>query len=223
MEDAIITRHSVRQYENRKIPQEIISILQQKIEECNHKSGLHIQLVCNEPEAFNGTMAHYGKFSGVTNYIALVGKKESGVQEKCGYYGEQMVLLAQQLGLNSCWVGLTFSKVPSDFSIAKGESLCLVIALGYGKNQGVAHRSKSMDQLCKTDGTMPAWFEKGMKTVMFAPTAMNQQKFFFTLKGDIVTAKARWAFFSKVDLGIVKFHFEIGSGRKDCFLENSTK
>lgn len=218
IEDAIISRHSVRQYENREIPPEIISVLQQKIDECNRKSGLHIQLVCNEPKAFDGTMAHYGKFSGITNYIALVGGKKAGFQEKCGYYGEQIVLLAQQLELNTCWVGLTFSKVASAFSIADGESLCLVIALGYGMNQGVAHKSKSLDKLCKTGATMPEWFEKGMNAVLLAPTALNQQKFLFTLKGDTVTAKAKLAFFSKVDLGIVKLHFEIGSGRVVSYL-----
>ncbi len=59
---------------------------------CNRESGLHIQLVTNEPKAFAGFMAHYGKFSGVTNYIAMIGKKGPGLDEKCGYYGERMVL-----------------------------------------------------------------------------------------------------------------------------------
>ncbi|MEI3552822.1 MAG: nitroreductase family protein [Acutalibacteraceae bacterium] len=42
---------------------------------CNQESGLHIQLVTNEPKAFDSFMAHYGKFKGVTNYLALIGKK----------------------------------------------------------------------------------------------------------------------------------------------------
>ena len=75
--EAINVRHSVRQYKNKSLDKEIISALQAEIESCNKESGLHIQLVTNEPKAFDGFMAHYGKFSGVTNYIAMIGKKRS--------------------------------------------------------------------------------------------------------------------------------------------------
>lgn len=74
------------------------------------EGGLHIQLVLEEPRAFNSAMAHYGKFSGVRNYVALVGKKGPELQERCGYYGEKIVLCAQQRGLNICWVAMTYKK-----------------------------------------------------------------------------------------------------------------
>ena len=41
---------------------------------------------------------------------------------------------------------------------------------------------------------------------------MNQQKFTFTLDGNKVTAKAGMGFYSKIDLGIAKCHFELGAG-----------
>ena len=44
-------------------------------------------------------------------------------------------------------------------------------------------------------------------------TAMNQQKFRFTLNGNQVSAKAGIGFYAKVDLGIVKYHFEVGAGK----------
>ena len=59
---------------NKKISNEIISDLQKEIDACNKEGHLHIQLITNEATAFDGRMAHYGKFSGVQNYIALVGK-----------------------------------------------------------------------------------------------------------------------------------------------------
>ena len=43
----------------------------------------------------------YTSFSGVKNYIALIGKKSPNLEEACGYYGEKIVLRAQQLGLNT--------------------------------------------------------------------------------------------------------------------------
>ncbi len=212
---AIQNRHSVRSYTDKAIDQITLSQLKTEIDACNKESGLRIQLVVNEPKAFDGMMAHYGKITGVQNYIALVGRKTADFDEKSGYYGERIALKAQMLGLNTCWVALTFSKgkARKAITINDGEKLGCVLALGYGKTQGVVHKSKPMEQLCKTDGTMPEWFRNGMEAAMLAPTAMNQQKFIFTLAGDTVTAEATAGFYSKVDLGIVKYHFEIGSGR----------
>ena len=179
--EAMKVRHSVRQYKKQPIKPETISSLQMEIDNCNRESGLHIQLVTNEPKAFDGFMAHYGKFSGVSNYIALIGKKDSELDEKCGYYGERLVLKAQELGLNTCWVAMTYSKIKTAFTIEKGETLCVVISLGYGETQGVPHKSKSISQVTKTDEEMPDWFKNGVEAALLAPTAMNQQKFMFTL------------------------------------------
>ncbi|MBO5486348.1 MAG: nitroreductase family protein [Eubacterium sp.] len=213
--EAMKERHSVRKYKNKSLDKKTVAALQSEIALCNQEGGLHIQLVTNEPRAFDGFMAHYGKFSGVTNYIAMIGKKE-GLDEKCGYYGERLVLLAQQLGLNTCWVAMSYRKIKTAFEIDKGEKLCVVIALGYGETQGIAHKSKSVNDVAKTDGQLPEWFRNGVEAALLAPTAMNQQKFLFTLKGNKVYAKAGIGFFTKVDLGIAKYHFEIGAG-KDKF------
>lgn len=212
--EAIEARHSVRQYKNKPLEQETIDALQKEIDACNAQSGLHIQLVTNEPKAFDGFMAHYGKFSGVTNYIAMIGKKE-GLDEKCGYYGERLVLFAQQLGLNTCWVAMSYSKIKTAFVIDKGEKLIVVIALGYGENQGVSHKSKSIHEVTNTSGPIPQWFKNGVASALLAPTAMNQQKFQFKLEGNNVSAKPGVGFYSKIDLGIAKYHFEIGAGKNN--------
>lgn len=217
IKEAMKERHSVRQYMEKPLGPEVIRALEQEILACNQESGLHIQLVTNEPKAFDGFMAHYGKFSGVTNYIAMIGKKGADLEETCGYYGERLVLLAQTLGLNTCWVAMTYSKIKTAFTVGKGEKLCIVIALGYGKNQGVAHKSKSAEAVMKTDQPAPDWFKKGVEAALLAPTAMNQQKFLFTLEGNRVSAKAGMGFYSKIDLGIAKYHFEIGAGKEKIF------
>ena len=208
-------RHSVRQYKNKPIEEELIKILSDEIKICNEKSGLHIQLVTNEPKAFDGFMAHYGKFSGVVNYIAMIGKKGSELEEKCGYYGEQLVLLAQSLGLNTCWVALTYNKIKTAFKIDSGEKLCAVIAIGYGETQGVPHKSKPAESVMKADEQIPEWFQSGIDAALLAPTAMNQQKFVFHLKDNKVSAKAGVGFYTKLDLGIVKYHFELGAGKNN--------
>ncbi len=210
--EAMEQRHSVRQYTDRALSEDTISAFQEEIDACNRESGLHIQLVVNEPKAFEGFMAHYGKFRGVKNYIAMVGEKNSLLDETCGYYGERLVLFAQQMGLNTCWVALTYSKVKTAFEVRENEKLCLIIALGYGQNQGVPHKSKDISKVVQTKEKMPDWFQKGVKAALLAPTAMNQQKFLFKRDGERVSVKAGRGFYAKVDLGIVKYHFEIGAG-----------
>lgn len=213
--DAMKERHSVRSYNKKAIEGDVKAELLAFIEQCNKESGLHMQLITNEPQAFSGFMAHYGKFSGVKNYIAMIGKKDNELEEKCGYYGEKVVLKAQELGLNTCWVAMTYSKVKTAFRINSGEKLCLVIAIGYGETKGIGHKTKPAEAVMKADGPVPEWFQKGIEAALLAPTAMNQQKFLFTLKGNSVTAKAGAGFYTKIDLGIAKYHFEAGAGREN--------
>ncbi len=209
---AMRERHSVRSYTDRPLSGEIKERLKKAVDAANRRSGLHIQLITNEGQAFSGMMARYGKFSGVNNYFALIGKDDRELEEKCGYYGEELVLLSQTLGLNTCWVALSYKKIPEAYTIDKGEKLLMVIALGYGENEGIAHRSRPYQAVVKAENE-PEWFKSGVEAALLAPTALNQQKFLFTLKGDRVQAKAKHGPYSKTDLGIVKYHFELGSGK----------
>ena len=101
IQEAIRARHSVRQYLNKPLTPDELAALRAEVDACNRESGLHIQLVTNEPKAFEGGMAKYGKFRGVQNYFALVGRAGPNLQEKCGYWGERQVLKAQMMGLNT--------------------------------------------------------------------------------------------------------------------------
>ena len=210
---AMAERHSVRQYQNKPIEGETLTALRAAVESCNEESGLHVQLITGEAKAFDSPMAHYGKFSNVPAYLAMIGKKGGDLEERCGYYGEKLVLTAQTLGLNTCWVGGTYKKVPEAYQIAPGEKLVIVISVGYGATQGHARKSKTYDEVTKAGADVPQWFKDGVAAALLAPTALNQQKFTFALQGDKAVAKAGLGFFTKTDLGIVKCHFEIGAGK----------
>ncbi len=204
-------RHSVRQYTDKKIEKEKREVLNALIAKINQKAGLHIQIIYDEPKCFNSMMAHYGKFDGVNNYIALV-REKSKSDESLGYYGEQIVLKAQELGLNTCWVAMTHGK--SKAQIDKGEKLVCLISLGYGKTAGVAHKSKKLSEVCNYKKDMPEWFLSGMEAALLAPTAMNRQKFYFELLPDnSIKITCGKGLYTKLDLGIVKYHFEVVSGK----------
>ena len=223
IQEAIVARHSVRQYQEKAIEATVVGHLDEEIALCNQEGGLHIQLVLDEPQAFTGGMVKYGSFKGVRNYLAMVGP--NGADEKVGYYGERLVLLAQTLGLNSCWVGMSVGKQPNRYQVAASEKLHCVFALGYGVNHVVQHPMRPMGKFLGTRAgslrgdDFPDWFRRGMEAAIMAPTAVHQQKFEFELVDDrTVTAHARFSLvgWAKLDLGIVKYNFEVGAG-KDNF------
>lgn len=220
IQEAIEARHSVRAYKDHPLSEEIVKVLEDEIVKLNHEGQLHIQLICNEPKAFQGTMAKYGKFRNANNYIVMAGKKADDLDERIGYYGEHIVLLAQTLGLNTCWVGLSYSKVPGTYVLEEGEKIACYIAIGYGETQGSGHKIKTVEQVSNASDITPSWFKKGIEAALLAPTAVNQQKFSFEYVGmsnnrHQVRAKKGFSMigYTQMDLGIAKYHFEVGAGK----------
>ena len=220
MQEAIEARHSVRAYKDLPLSEEIVKLLEDELVKLNNEGQLHIQLICNEPKAFQGTMAKYGKFRNVNNYLVMAGKKAEDLDERIGYYGEHLVLLAQTLGLNTCWIGLSYSKEPGTYVLEEGEKIACYIAIGYGETQGSGHKIKTVEQVSNASDITPSWFKKGIEAALLAPTAVNQQKFSFEYVGmsnnrHQVRAKKGFSMigYTQMDLGIAKYHFEVGAGK----------
>ncbi|MDL2238450.1 nitroreductase family protein [Christensenellaceae bacterium OttesenSCG-928-K19] len=218
--EAMKARHSVRAYTGKEIEENTQDELRHVIDECNRRSGLHIQLCTGEQNAFSGFAARYHGFRNVGNYIALVGARDGSMDEKCGYYGEKIVLKAQQLGLNTCWVSMaqvrhsvTQGVVSQKVSIHPGEKLLMVIAVGYGETDGFSHAVTPVEALCRLDGAMPEWFRTGVRAAQLAPFYGNRQRFHFQLYGNMVRALAGPGRYAKVELGIAKYHFESVAGQ----------
>lgn len=244
IQEAIKARHSVRAYKEQPMNKEIVKVLEDEIQSlnrrsseyhpsslgngrvateegaANHKGRLHIQLIQDEPKAFLGTLAKYGRFRNVRNYLVMAGKKAEDLDERVGYYGEHLVLLAQTLGLNTCWVGLSYKKIPDTYVLDEGEVIKAYIAIGYGETQGKGHKIKTPEQVSNVTAITPPWFRRGVEAALLAPTAVNQQKFSFEYVGKNnnrhqVRAKKGFSLigYTQMDLGIAKCHFEIGAGR----------
>lgn len=219
--EAIQARHSVRQYLNKPIEAEKIEAIQVCLDLCHREGGVHFQLVTDEPKAFRNSIdwANYGKFQNVSNYIAIVAPQGSSGSVTAGYYGEKVVLQLQMLGLNSCWVGGTFKKVKEAYSVGGNEELKCVISFGYGATQGKPHpQKKTFENVAQAQNPVPEWFKKGIEAALLAPTAVNQQKFKFILhEGNRVETQAKFSLigYSHLDLGIAKYHFEVGAGKEN--------
>ena len=220
LQEAIKARHSVRAYQGQPLSDADAHALQERIDALNREGRLHIQLIRNEPKAFQGTLAKYGKFRGVTDYLVMAGAKADDLDERIGYYGEQLVLFAQTIGLNTCWVGLSYTKVPGTYVLNDSEVIKAYIAIGYGETQGVPHKIKRIDQVSNVSEDTPDWFRGGVEAALLAPTAVNQQKFSFEFlpakDGQLPRVRAKKGFsligYTHMDLGIAKYHFELGAG-----------
>ena len=216
--EAIRARHSVRKYVDKPIEAEKVAALQAVIKRVNAEEGLNIQLVLEEPKAFSAGLWKYGQFSGVRYYFVMAGPKGKETEQKIGFCGEELVLLAQTLGLNTCWVGVTYKKIPGTFTLREGDVVHCVIALGYGANAGVQHPLKPVEKFYESKETPPQWFLAGMEAAMLAPTAVNQQKFKMILHdGNKVEARTFFSLtgYVDIDLGIVKYHFETAAGKEN--------
>lgn len=211
---AIKERHSVRAYSERGIEPEKREELNRLIRGCNADGRLDIVIRYDDKSGFDSRLAHYGKFKNVSNYIVLAGTPSPNLQERCGYYGEKLVLAAQCMGLNTCWVALSFNKQAVRRLLPQGEKLVAVIAVGYGETCGVQHKGKKLEQIVDVKGEAPDWFLQGARAALLAPTAMNQQKFKISLVNGEPVIKAGLGPYSEIDLGIVKYHFEAASGHK---------
>lgn len=208
--DLMAKRHSVRRYRDVPVEKEKADVLINEIARINAESGFSIRLALDEPEAFKAGKPHYGSFSGCRNYFVIEGPKK--MDEAAGYYGERLVLLAQELGLNTCWVALTYER--SKVKPTGDNEIYVVISLGYGETEGVPHRSKPVEKLVKDYEGAPAWFKRGAEGALLAPTAINQQQFRIELLPENkVKIKSLPGPCRYIDLGIVKYHFELAAGK----------
>lgn len=214
--ETIRERHSVREYDGKPLSRAEFDALGAVVEEFVRESGLDIQLVGDNPEVFN-VIARFGLIRGCRTHIAFVvdDGKARGVaaDEAIGYWGQKIVLAAQDMGLNTCWCALC-SRKKSRAVVASGKKIRLIIAVGHGKTQGFSRKTKSVEALSSVECVKaPAWFAAAMEAAQLAPTAMNNQNFKITLLSDGKTVRidAPQSGLNVIDEGIVGCNFEIAA------------
>lgn len=211
--ELIRQRHSVRRYLDKPIEESARNVIDDYVNGIIKQSGLNIKVCYDEPKAFQTLLAHYGSFRKAVNYVAFIGKKEA--ETKVGFFGEAIVLKLQEIGINSCWVAVSYSKRKTPIEIQEGEDILSVVSFGYGETQGVNHRSKKYEDVTEVVGEKPSWFDLGVKAALLAPTAVNQQKFKIVCDNGKVTIKKNGkGFYQDIDLGILKYHFEAVTDQK---------
>lgn len=210
LQEAMHERHMVRKYMDKPIEDELVQQINNRISKNNVKYSISMKLVTNNTSGFNALIKLI-LAKGVKNFVILAGENQNGLDEKLGYCGTDIMLFAQTLGLNTWWVGGTFNR--NVRNIVPGKKVIGIIAVGYGVTQGVPHKSKSYEDVAHYNGEAPSWFKAGVEAALLAPTALNKQD--FTVEGNGEKVKIycnNGSIFSGADLGIVKYHFELGAG-----------
>lgn len=213
MKEAMEKRHMVRKYTDEPLSEEIIEKLNKRIEFNNNRYNLKMKLMINNENAVNAIIKLL-LAKGVKNYIILAGYDNLNLDEKLGYSGADVMLYAQTLGLNTWWVGGTYNR-----SVAKyvdNKKVIGIIAVGYGQTQGVPHKSKTMADVSKYNETIiPAWFMNGVDAALLAPTALNKQDFMMIGNGNKVSIQCDNGIFTGANVGLIKYHFELGAGKEN--------
>lgn len=226
--EAIKKRRSRRTFTG-PVPEAHQVVLQQEIEKLNTESGLNIQFLAQGAHIFGSMRKTYGMFSGVCSLFVLAGaEEEEHLLEKCGYYGERLVLEATKLDLGTCWVAGTYDRKAMEEALPQGQKLVAVIPVGPVKDdtrfiektiRALTHRrSKTVEDIANGLQEAPSWFRKGVLLSLAAPSAINKQPVRYYWQNGKVTA---WVDEEQeiqlVDLGIAKLHFEVGAGGRFAF------
>lgn len=212
IKEAMKQRYMVRKYTDKIIPEELVIKLNERIEENNKRFGLSIKLMINNDKAVNSIIKLL-LAKGVKNYIILSGNDSENLAEKLGYSSADIMLYAQTLGLNTWYVGGTFNRGVSKY--VPGKKVIGIVAIGYGVNNGVAHKSKTIEEVSSYEGNMPEWFKDGIEASLLAPTALNKQDYKIIGIGNTVKIQIDNGIFTGANKGLIKYHFELGAGKEN--------
>ncbi len=221
--EAIEKRISCRAYRDEPLPDAVIRRLEEKIETLNAESGLRFVLVRGTPAVkLSGAM-----FAGrVGLCAALIGGEDPLSAEKVGYYGQDLVLFATQLGLGTCWVAGTFDRKSVAVTLEEGERLWDVVPIGYAAEKtpkkqamiraAIRRRSRKLEDFVESGlpfDELPLWIRRGAEAISLGPSAVNQQPVNILWSDGCAKAKL-WKHGHGLeynDLGIAKKQFEIGA------------
>lgn len=178
-------------------------------------TGVHCAPDADKPET--GTRCH---MDSAVQLVDPIPPEEAEIEEKVGYYGEQLALKLVQLGLATSWAVLD-DATTGWWELEPGEHVVWILAFGHPARAGAKHHSKPLDSLCSLpaslgpDATLadsPDWFQRGIAAASLAPTSLSQQPFHFTLEdAQTVSARVTPGLFAYVGLGCAKRNFEIGA------------
>lgn len=208
LKQAMVKRHLVRKYQDKKLSESDIKKLNEKINEINKKGKLDLKLITNDKQGVS-LLFRLLLAKNANNYVILAGDNS----ESIGYYGAELILFAQTIGMNTWWIGATYNHKVVEY--VDNKKIIGIIVIGYGQTPGKPHKSKKVEEVYSYEGEAPEWFINGVKAALLAPTAINRQAFHIYGNDKVVDITYFGHSFGGENLGLVKYHFELGAGKEN--------
>lgn len=235
-------RYSVRAYSEEPIPHALLNKLKATVTMINsHQHGLKFRIVTDDPEPMKSFSRSYGSFTNPRNYMAaVVDTAVDDVYERAGYFAEQFVIKAVELGLGTCFVGGTFNENKVKAPLRAGEKILFIVLFGFplGKEKLLArltvkfaHRKtmNAVDFFEPVSEALEAMtifpnLKDGLEGVACAPSSLNKRPVRVNVKGRgkdaVPCAFVKEATPSKlIDLGIAKFNYNFATST-ECLWGN---
>lgn len=235
IDEVIKSRHSVRNYEDKLIPKDLIKKIEHYIENIDNPFGkkVRIKLIKKDNSSNDLKLGTYGVIKGAKYYLAVACKNEDFALEALGYTFEKAVLYCTSLGLGTVWLGGTFNKgeFAKAMNVGSNEIMPIVSPLGYegGKKSFLASLMGNNNKKRKSYGEVffnnnfdtpllkedEKDYSEVLEMVRIAPSAMNKQPWRILKVGndfDFYTEGNKD--FSKIDIGIALCHFHLAAKEK---------
>jgi len=194
---------------------------------------------------FTGKVAGtYGVIKGAETFIAGIVEKAPGDMEDVGYLFERIILYATAIGLDTCWMGASFSRemFAEKITLKSEETLPVVSPIGYrAGRRSLTDLAFHVSAGSKNRKPWPEIFfyrtfneplnknsagelEVPLEMVRLAPSAVNKQPWrliaddsgvHFFLKRTAGFKSMFTMDLQRIDMGIAMCHFELAAGI-DC-------
>lgn len=231
--DQIPLRHSVRAYDGRKVPDDMLDRLDPFLsgfsELCRGARGV---LLDDAGDVFTGIIASLGRITGVSTVAVFIGDTSvPEYMEAVGYLGEGVILQATSLGLGTCWIAGTFNRnrTAARIKLGKNERVVAITSLGFSaEKEDAGHRlvrnlakSRKRKPLEDISGGLPPekWppgCREALEAARLAPSALNRQPWFFEVNHGEITLSVQgvgsgYGSLKRLDCGIAMLHFEVAA------------
>ena len=233
---AMQQRYSCRSYDTTAIPQEKVATLQHYMEALR-TDDIRLAVVSLDHAEKIGT---YGIIKNARQFVVCIVNSTlyQNTPEVCGFQFEQFILAATTLGINTCWLGGTFTRERFEKSLGlqSHEIIPYITPVGFAADKKT-WLDKTMRRFAKSDTRMNAaqlffqdelqqplnlqsvgLYAQALEMVRIAPSASNKQPwrivktagaFHFYLLRSKGYAKLSSVDLQRSDIGIALCHFAL--------------
>jgi len=178
MNEIILKRQSVREYENTPLDDAILEMVRSKIKNLTPlypDIRYSIEVTDRPTRGMYNVKAPY--------YLIFGSEKKDGAHENIGFLGQQLDLFLSEMGIGACWLGVAKPGKPEE----KEDSLLpFVICMSFGKPAEPLYRNTASKPDRKALEDISEGFDERLEAARLAPNSHNAQNWYFIAKNGAI-------------------------------------